>query len=218
MTRHEEEGDQVYGFDIKTLLLIPTGLLALTIHEFAHAYVADRLGDPTARLRGRLTINPLAHLDLLGTILIVLVGFGWAKPVPVDSRNFANPRRDMMAVAAAGPLSNVLCAVAASLLFRSLYGSAYVASLASAPLALAALMIFIHINLALAVFNLIPIPPLDGSRILYGLLPPRAVYQFLRVEPYGVIVLFALFMFGGNVFGALLWRPVSFLVNLFTGI
>ena len=208
----------MYGFDVKTLLLIPTGLLALTIHEFAHAYVADRLGDPTARLRGRLTLNPLAHLDLLGTILIVLVGFGWAKPVPVDSRNFSNPRRDMMAVAAAGPLSNVLCAAAAALLFRTLSGPTQLASFDLAPLVLATVMIFIHINLALAVFNLIPIPPLDGSRILYGLLPPRAVYSFLRIEPYGVFVLFALFMFGGNVFGSLLWRPVSFLVNLLTGI
>src|SRR2546422_1034285 len=153
----------MFRTDPRTLLfLLPAVLIAATCHEFAHALVADRLGDPTARQLGRLSLNPLVHLDLLGTLFFVLFSFGWARPVPVNDRNFANPRLGMLLVAVAGPLANVALAFALGLLVQTqgLAGTLW-GDLAS---------MLVWINIVLAVFNLIPIPPLDGSRILEALL------------------------------------------------
>jgi Zn-dependent protease len=183
---------------------IPVFLLALTIHEFAHAWVANRLGDPTARLQGRLTLNPISHLDPLGTLAIVLIGFGWAKPVPVDSRYLRRPRRDMMLIAAAGPVSNLILATGAAFFFRTIpwagLGLEWVWLVK--PMMI---MLFVTVgaNVVLAVFNLLPIPPLDGSRVLSGLLPLRHATNYSRLEPYGGLIIFLLFITGvmNPVFG-----------------
>lgn len=205
-------------FDIqRILLLIPVALLALTVHEYSHGLVADRLGDNTARLQGRLTLNPLAHLDIIGTILIFLVGFGWAKPVPINARNLKDPQRDMMLIALAGPASNLLMALAAGVVLRSWHPDF---SSNTAPLTLIMLQLLrlsIVINVALAVFNMIPLPPLDGSRIVYGLLPQDKAIAYSKIEPYGVMILFGLFFFGGQVFNTVLWYPISLIIGIITG-
>jgi Zn-dependent protease len=188
-------------FDLASIqelaIQIPVFLLALTIHEFAHGWLANRLGDPTARLQGRLTLNPLAHLDPIGTLAIVLIHFGWAKPVPVDYRNLKRPRRDMMLVAAAGPASNLLLAIACAFCYRMIPWAA--AGLEWAWLLLpvrAMLRTGVWVNVILAVFNLLPIPPLDGSRVVSGFLPLRHAISYSRLEPYGFVIIFLLFFTG----------------------
>ncbi len=186
---------------------IPVFLLALTIHEYAHGWVANRLGDPTARLQGRLSLNPLAHLDPIGTIAIVLIGFGWARPVPVDARHFRNPQRDMMAVALAGPLSNLLMAALAAFCYRMLPWEVLGFSWAWLIIPIRVMLrTGVWVNVLLAVFNILPIPPLDGSRVVTGLLPLRQAITFSRLEPYGFLIIFVLFfsgvmdpLFGGAV-------------------
>lgn len=185
-------------------------LFVLTVHEFSHALAADALGDRTARRMGRLTLNPLAHLDLLGTTLMFIAGFGWAKPVPVDLRNLKNPKTEMIYIAAAGPLSNLLTAVAAGAAFRFLGSSAE-------GVAASFLFLLIIYSVALAVFNLIPIPPLDGSRILYGILPRGAADFYARFERFGMLLLFGIFIFARDGAMRALWTPVKQLVIVFTG-
>lgn len=160
-------------------------LVATTCHEFAHALVADRLGDPTPRALGRLTLNPLVHLDLLGTLFFVLFGFGWARPVPVNSRNFQDPRQGMLQVALAGPLANVTVAFVVGALMQIL-------GLLPRTPAGDLVELVVWINVVLAIFNLIPIPPLDGSRVVDSLLPAPQAIAFSRLQPYGIIVLFVL--------------------------
>jgi Zn-dependent protease len=176
------------------VIVVPVFLLALTIHEFAHGWVACRLGDPTAKLQGRLTLNPLAHLDIIGTIAIVLIGFGWAKPVPVDARYLRNPRRDMVLISAAGPLSNLLMAAAAAFCFQTIpWGRLLTQQTAwfVVPIAIV-VKVSVSSNVILAVFNLLPIPPLDGSRIVSGLLPLRQAITYNQLEPYGFVIIFLL--------------------------
>jgi Zn-dependent protease len=183
---------------------IPVFLLALTIHEFAHGWIAYRLGDPTARLQGRLTLNPLAHLDPIGAVAIVLIGFGWAKPVPVDHRYLSHPRRDMMVVAAAGPVSNLVLGAACAFCYIMIPWAALGAEWAWLILPLrAVLRTGVWVNAMLAVFNLLPIPPLDGSRVVSGLLPLRQAITYSRIEPYGFVIIFLLFFTGimNPVFG-----------------
>ena len=169
-------------------------VFAITVHEVAHGWAAKRKGDNTAARLGRLTLNPIKHIDLLGTIilpgLLLITGtgfvFGWAKPVPVDHRNFKRPLQDMAYVAAAGPLANLLMALAWALLAR--LGVMVNVEFFSVP-AINMGMAGISINLVLALINLLPIPPLDGSRILTGFLPPRLAYQYSQIEPYGFVIL-----------------------------
>ena len=210
--------------NIESLLLIaPPILLALTFHEYAHAYVAHRYGDDTAQKNGRLTLNPLRHLDPLGTIMIFLVQFGWAKPVPVNPYNLRNPKKDMLWISAAGPLSNMLLALISGLLFRLFSDSAMIADRDSLT-GLLVIMVFLSlkINLALAIFNIIPIAPLDGSKILYGLLPPGFGKMILAIERYGPFILIGLIIFGRatgvSILGGLIWPFVDYFSKLFAGV
>jgi Zn-dependent protease len=176
-------GGRRSGLDF--VLRVPGLLLAIVFHEFAHAFVANRLGDPTPRYRGRLTLNPLAHLDWLGLLMLWLFRFGWAKPVPVNPYNFRHvrPRVGMMWVAVAGPLMNVLLALATLIVLRLGGGGAGLGSLLAEMLYQA-----YAFNLFLAVFNLVPVPPLDGSRVVAAF-SPEAAETMARIEPFGWVVL-----------------------------
>lgn len=184
-----------------TIWILPV-LLAVSLHEAAHAWMADRKGDSTARLLGRLTFNPLKHIDPIGTILvptlmIIFTGFafGWAKPVPVDARNLKNPKKDMMWVALAGPASNFIMALIWAFLLHisvMFVDSRSVISLFFLLMPVAG----ITINVILGVLNLLPIPPLDGGRIMAGLLSPRASLQYSKIEPYGFFIIIGLMLTG----------------------
>ena len=184
-------------------------VVAFTIHELAHAVVADRLGDPTPRRMGRLTLNPVAHLHPIGSLMLLLVGFGWAKPVLVNPLNLRGDRHAAMAlVAAAGPLSNVALALLAVLPLRLVApGSAAGAFLAE----------FVFINLALAFFNIIPIPPLDGFKVLLGGLPPRAAEQLQPLEQFGFILVIAVVYGVPGFTSMLVVRPALALLALLSG-
>lgn len=194
------------GIEIAILFLARLFVVfcTLPVHEYAHAFVADKLGDKTARLSGRLTLNPMAHIDILGAIMILFVGFGYAKPVPVNPRNFKNPKKGMALTALAGPFSNILMAVVFMFLSNvlSLFGNSLFVQAFYVFFSFAA-----SINIGLAVFNLIPIPPLDGSRVLELLIPDKYYYKFAQYERYIVIVIFALIIFG------VLDAPLAFLQN-----
>lgn len=197
-------------------------LLSLTVHEAAHAWSADRLGDPTARILGRVSLNPLVHIDPIGTVLLPLIAavshfpiIGWAKPVPVNTSRLAHPRRDFMIVAAAGPMSNLLIALVAAIGVRTILATTSPTVESSAFLGGDIARIFFQvvvINVLLAVFNLVPIPPLDGGNVLAGLLPPHAADVFDKLRPFGFIILYAL-MFTGTL-SALIMPPAQFIVSL----
>jgi len=199
------------------VLLIPTLIFALSFHEFAHAWMAYRCGDNTAARMGRLTLNPLAHLDIFGSMMILFVGFGWAKPVPVDSNSLNNPRIDMMKVAAAGPISNLLLAFAGGLIFRFL---------SSTPIFSESILLmvyyFTYINISLAIFNLIPVSPLDGSQIFSGYLVKSNPQLAWKIQSYGPQVLFGLILFGYltsfSIIGFIMRPFVNFFMFIFAGI
>jgi Zn-dependent protease len=178
-------------------------LVSLTVHEAAHAWTADRLGDSTARLLGRVSLNPAAHVDLIGTVLFPLIAMisgvpliGWAKPVPVDLGNLRHPRRDYLFIAAAGPASNLLLAAVFAFAYRTLTPG-------PDTIVFAVIGTALLLNVLLAVFNMVPIPPLDGGNVLAGLLPPRLASAYDRaIRPYGFIILYGLMLTG------LLWRLV----------
>ena len=206
---------------ISILLTIPGVLLALSVHECAHGWMSYKLGDPTARNFGRLTLNPIKHIDPMGLLCMIFAGFGWAKPVPVNARYYKKPRRDMALVAAAGPISNLIMSVIGLLLvfiiyfiyqsvsadpihFNFLFLSAHVGiapqtddtSIKIMSLLFLLLVRFARLNIGLAVFNLIPIPPLDGSRIAFIFLPPKFYFGVMRYERYIQIAMFALLFLG----------------------
>ena len=197
--------------------LLPV-IFAITVHEVAHGWMAKQYGDKTAEKQGRLTLNPLKHIDILGTIiipgllLITFTGFifGWAKPVPVDARNFKNPKKDMMMVALAGPLSNLLMAIGWAGLAR--IGIAIDMEAISMPLIYSGVA-GISINLVLALINMLPIPPLDGSRIVSGLLPDYWAWQFNKLERFGFIIL--LILLATNTLGLILGYPMFYAQKLF---
>lgn len=196
----------MFDFNIwQMLYLLPGILIGLTLHEFAHGWVADRLGDPTARHQGRLTLNPLAHLDPVGFIALMLFHFGWAKPVPVNPYNLKiDPRQGMLYVSLAGPVMNLMLAIAIAVLLRLgvfgfMNGLYYMAQLA------------VYINVILAVFNLLPVPPLDGSKILAGLWPGDTEWIY-RLERYGMVILLLLLFTG--VIGRILSVVITPLVGL----
>ncbi len=190
-------------------------LLAITLHEAAHAYAAHRLGDNTAKMLGRLSLNPIRHIDLIGTIVVpILVGilsqfqfvFGWAKPVPINYHQLKNPKRDMALVAAAGPLSNLTMAIFWAFILKIgliLDPRASVLALFMALSGQAGILV----NLILAFLNLIPVPPLDGSRVLTHFLPPHLATQYLKLEPFGFIIILALLL--TNILSLILTPPIA---------
>jgi len=194
------------------LMRIPVMLLALTVHETAHGWAAYKLGDPTARNLGRLTLNPLKHLDPIGTICMILFGFGWAVPVPINTRHFKNGRRDMALSAAAGPASNLLLGflgVFLYCLFVKLFWQPLATGNVMAYVVMLFLNVFYTMNISFAVFNLLPIPPLDGSRLLFVFLPPRLYFGLMRYERYIVMGMLLLLWFT-DIFTA----PLNFLVRI----
>ena len=193
-------------------------LISLTIHEAAHAWTADRLGDPTARMLGRVSFNPIVHMDLIGTLVLPLVAavsnlplIGWAKPVPVNMRNLREPRRDFMIVAAAGPISNLLQACAWALVFRLAAAAVNPPNVHASPLVTTPFL-GVEINLLLAFFNLIPVPPLDGGNVALGLLPPALAASYARLRQFGFIILYALMLSG--VASAIIFPPTDFFLRI----
>jgi Zn-dependent protease len=189
-------------------------LVSLTVHEAAHAWTADRLGDPTARMLGRVSLNPVVHIDPIGTLLLPILAalshlplIGWAKPVPVNIRNLRNPRRDFMIVAAAGPISNLLQAAVWAVVLRGLLAAGVTQSFALLLLEEA-----VYVNLMLAFFNLIPVPPLDGGNVALGLLPPRIAAHYAQVRQFGFIILYVLMYTG--VASALIYPPANFFARV----
>ena len=187
-------GEVLRGLDwsvpVRMLLSVIPALICITLHECAHGLAAYRLGDDTARRAGRLTLNPIKHIDIVGLIMLVVFRFGWAKPVPVNMRNFKNPKQGMALTAAAGPLANLLIAIAAlfiyGLLYYPLYGSV------AGGYVLQTVFTTAYLSLTLAIFNIIPIPPLDGSKVLYSFIPESSYRKLMYYERYGMIVLLVL--------------------------
>jgi Zn-dependent protease len=194
-------------------------LFSLTVHEMAHAWTADQRGDPTARLLGRVSLNPLVHADPIGTFLFPLIAMisgapllGWAKPVPVNTRYLHHPRRDFVMVAAVGPTSNLVMALGAALVLMVLPVSQYAVGEANVSVPLANILSqAMRLNVLLAVFNMLPIPPLDGGNVLAGLLPPSAAAVFNQIRPYGFLLLYALILTDG--FNYIVVPPYLFIVS-----
>ena len=186
-------------------------VLGITVHEFMHAYVAHRLGDDTGRLLGRMSLNPMAHLDLFGSVLLVLAGFGYGKPVPVNESRLRGGRTSWAAVALAGPAANLaiaaLCAIPVRFGGADILGGDYFTILES----------IVFYNCVLGLFNLVPIPPLDGSRVVYALLPPRQAYSWRTFEGYGPLLLMGLFFFGFAILRAVVFVPASNIARLLLG-
>lgn len=181
-------GSGSFAVNIFIFILIAAALvISISIHEFSHAYVSDKLGDPTARNLGRVTLDPRAHLDPMGTLLLLVAGFGWGRPVPFNPLNLQNPKRDSALISLAGPASNIILATLLALLFHVLL-----------PTGIMGLFIRLAIqyNLVLAIFNLIPVHPLDGFKVVNGILPQELSYQWIQLAPYGMWILLILIFAG----------------------
>lgn len=203
------------------IITIPAILYALTIHEYFHGWTANKFGDPTAKLQGRLTLNPLAHIDILGALCFVFAHFGWGKPVPINPHNFKNPRRDNVLVSFAGPAANFVSALAFGVIFQLLRNAPFIP--VNVSTILYNLLIFgIMMNLSLAFFNMIPLFPLDGSHILEGLLPYSMAQKYKETERYGPFILLGLIILGnyGNIsiLSIILGPPIQYFLRLFTGL
>lgn len=202
---------------LELIFVAPAILFALVIHEFAHGLVADGLGDPTPRHAGRLTLNPLRHLDPVGTVMLLLVRVGWARPVPVNPAYFDNPRVGMILVSLAGPGANMVGALACGLLLR-LVTPPLAGSASGATEAVVSLLFWgMGINLILAAFNLLPVPPLDGSNILMGLLPARAVPVYRRLRRLGPLLLVAFILAGRSLVWSFILPFLRFFSVIFAG-
>jgi len=213
----------------KIAVMAPPLIFAIVLHEVAHGWVADRLGDHTARDMGRLTLNPISHIDLFGTILMPIMlfyltdgkmVFGYAKPVPINPANFKDPKKGMALSALAGPGINMIMAIACAMLFRLvLPATASVLPQQSLDLLLKPLALMLEfgiiMNVVLAVLNMIPIPPLDGSRVVYWVLPPKQAFIYYRLEPYGTLILMGLIMF--NILGKIMTPIIRPILSLLLG-
>ena len=202
------------SFDItQWIVKIPVLLFAITIHEYAHGRVALWLGDPTAKQMGRLSLNPLPHIDPLGAICLFLFNFGWAKPVPVDIRYFKNIRRDIIIMSLAGPLANICVAFLAGIFIRFL--------ILPLEIYLQALLWLILMNIGLGIFNLLPLPPLDGSHVLENILPPVAAQKYRTFGRYGPFILIGIILLDNfahtGIIGRILIGPMFYLAHLFAG-
>lgn len=210
------------GFDkqylIEVLLAIPVILFSLTFHEVSHGYIACKLGDPTARNLGRLTLNPIKHLDPIGSLLMLLVGYGWAKPVPVNTRNFRDPKKGMALTALAGPVSNLILAFVSVAIYSLMIALLNVEAVAMALMANQTILnlysavysmfsLCAYLNVSLAVFNLIPLPPFDGSRIFYSVLPAKAYFAVMKYERY-ILIVFLVLLYTGIVS-----LPIGYITN-----
>ncbi|OHB99160.1 MAG: hypothetical protein A3G70_08515 [Planctomycetes bacterium RIFCSPLOWO2_12_FULL_39_13] len=208
--------------DLKNIIVFAIAILyAITIHEFFHAWTANRLGDPTAKEQGRLTLNPLAHLDPLGVICFIFAHFGWGKPVPVNPNYFKHPRRDDVLVSAAGPASNFISAFIFGLIFQLLYK--FLGAASDSLLDLYNMLFrVIEINLLLAIFNLIPLYPLDGSHILKGFLPYQMLYKYENICRYSPFILLGLIFLGNfaniPILSYVILPPMLYFRNIFCGI
>lgn len=210
------------AFLMKLSVMLVPALLAIILHEVAHGYAADRLGDPTARLLGRLNLNPLRHLDPIGTVAIFVFGFGWGRPVPVNAGNLRNPRRDMILVSLAGPLTSLALAGLSLLLLNS-FSLLETTTLASAPIfaeitrPLRNMVAFsLYVNVLLGFFNLLPVPPLDGGRVLTGILPRKQALWLNRLEPLGFVLILLLIFFTdiwSRLFSPLIHLGIRFLAG-----
>lgn len=210
---------RLFGSLPNLLLGVPITLIALSGHEFAHGFVSDKLGDPTPRNSGRLTLNPLAHLDIMGTILMVLTGFGWAKPVMVDPRYYKNPKSGMALTAAAGPLANLIMAFLGLLIYALFFiiNMKFKLSLDSAVQMTGEIAyLFAFRNLCFMVFNIIPIPPLDGFKVLGIFVPDKIYYTVLQYERYAILLIMLLSLTGA--FSAVIGTGVNLAMNGIMGL
>ncbi len=198
-------------------MIVATFVLVLSVHEYSHALVSSWLGDSTAERMHRLTLNPLSHIDPIGFLMLIVIGFGWGKPVPVDVRYLSHPKRDMLWIAIAGPTSNVISAALFGLAFRYLYALGFLQSREVVLL----LYFTVQINFVLAFFNMIPLPPLDGSKVLAGLLPFRQEMAYRRLEQPLSILLIALIIAGAifhlSLIGRIIMPPAVFLTRMLMG-
>lgn len=197
---------------VTLVMVLPVILFSLTIHEVSHGYVAFLMGDPTAKASGRLSLNPIKHLDPIGTLFPIVMAIsgmpaiGWAKPVPINPHYFKDPRRGMMFVGFAGPLSNFVMAFAAAMVAGLTFnGGGFFFQMA---------MFALTINVALGIFNLIPVPPLDGSRVVSGLLSPALNYKYMKLEKYGLLIMIVMFMFFRGLLFAIISPAINGISNL----
>ena len=193
------------------LLAVIPALICITLHELSHGFVAYKLGDNTAKNMGRLTLNPIKHIDIFGLIMMVVFKFGWAKPVPVNMRNFKNPKRDMAITALAGPLSNVLICCVVLFIYGLVYLPCNLAGTEFAGSLLYAVYITAYLSIALAIFNIIPIPPLDGSKVLFSLMSDKSYMKLMRYERYGMLLLLVLIV--TDVLGNPLYAVTQFVFD-----
>ncbi|MCP4632719.1 MAG: site-2 protease family protein [candidate division Zixibacteria bacterium] len=206
------------------IVMIPPFLFAITIHEFSHGWMAMRLGDPTAKMAGRLTLNPLYHLDVFGTLMLFIAGFGWAKPVPVNPYNLRDPIKDQVWISIAGPASNLISALFFGLIIRMIDLNAILLhNNSDLSTILVRMLIFsLQLNIILAVFNLIPIPPLDGSHILRGLIPRESLGWYRNIERFGPFILIGIILLGSltgfSIFGLIFAPFIRIFAYLFAGI
>lgn len=203
---------------IGSLLLIPVILISLTVHEYSHSKVAYMLGDDTAKKKGRLTLNPLKHLDPVGTLVFFIMHFGWAKPVPVDPRNLKDPHRDMLFIAAAGPASNLVMALVAGFFLRFMGPLDQMEPMTFYIFGF--LSIAVYCNVALAILNMLPVFPLDGSSVLKGLLPREMAFKISQLDKYFGIILLAVFLTDyfakTGILGSIIGVPIGYMVRFFT--
>ncbi|MBQ8636509.1 MAG: site-2 protease family protein [Clostridia bacterium] len=202
-------------FNLQSILIgVPTTLLALTVHELAHGWVSSKLGDPTPRYQGRLTMNPLAHLDLIGTILMILTGFGWAKPVQINPNYYKNRTKGMALVAVAGPLANFILAFIGILVGYIIILLCLLAGVTNSVINTLESIVFVFAfrNLCFMVFNLIPLPPLDGFKVAGLFIPNRIYYNILRYEQYVILVIMLLSLSGA--FNSIIGTGVNFFMNM----